>query len=132
MDKRITTANTEIATAVEETGTSLTELCGIGNLTAGKILARIGSIHRFRSAAALASFTGTAPTEVSSGDVVRHRQSRAGDRQLNSTIAPHHGDLVVPGVVDTLISWDAWSLEGVHSAELPCTTLLLNSVMRRG
>lgn len=38
---------------------------------------------RFRSAAAFASYTGTAPIEVSCGDVVRHRLSRAGDRQLN-------------------------------------------------
>ena len=60
-----------------------TELCGIGALTAGKILGRIGTIDRFRSAAAFASYTGTAPIEVSSGDVVRHRLSRAGDRQLN-------------------------------------------------
>ncbi|MCK8675438.1 transposase [Rhodococcus sp. HM1] len=44
---------------------------------------RVGSIGRFRSAAAFASYTGTAPIEVSSGDVVRHRLSRAGDRQLN-------------------------------------------------
>ena len=35
------------------------------------------------SAAAFASFCGVAPIEVSSGDVVRHRLSRAGDRQLN-------------------------------------------------
>jgi hypothetical protein len=45
--------------------------------------ARVGDITRFRSAAAFASYTGTAPIEVSSGDVVRHRLSRAGDRQLN-------------------------------------------------
>jgi hypothetical protein len=50
---------------------------------AGKILARIGDVGRFRSAAALASYTGTAPIEVSSGDVVRHRLSRAGDHQLS-------------------------------------------------
>ena len=60
-----------------------TQLHGIGALTAGKILGRVGTITRFRSAAALASYTGTAPIEVSSGDVVRHRLSRAGDRQLN-------------------------------------------------
>ncbi len=29
------------------------------------------------------SYTGTAPIDVSSGDVVRQRLSRAGDRQLN-------------------------------------------------
>ena len=71
------------AAAVADSGTTLTELRGIGDLTAGKILARVGDISRFRSAAAFASYTGTAPIEVSSGDVVRHRLSRAGDRQLN-------------------------------------------------
>jgi transposase len=55
-------------------------------LLAGKILARVGDIDRFRSAAAFASYTGTAPIEVSSGDVVRHRLSRARDRQLNSCL----------------------------------------------
>lgn len=59
------------------------ELRGIGTLTAAKILARVADVNRFRSAAAFASYTGTAPIEVSSGDVVRHRLSRAGDRQLN-------------------------------------------------
>jgi transposase len=68
---------------VRESGTTLTDLFGIGGLFAGKILARVGSIHRFSSAAAFASYTGTAPIAVSSGDVVRHRLSRAGDRQLN-------------------------------------------------
>ncbi|MGO9104194.1 MAG: transposase [Mycobacterium sp.] len=61
----------------------MTQLHGIGTLTAGNILGRVGTITRFRSAAAFASYTGTAPIEVSSGDVVRHRLSRAGDRQLN-------------------------------------------------
>ena len=60
-----------------------TPLGGIGDLTAGKILGRVEDITRFRSPAAFASYTGTAPIEASSGDVVRHRLSRAGDRQLN-------------------------------------------------
>ena len=50
---------------------------------AAKILARTGPITRFPSAAAFASYCGVAPIEVSSGEVVRHRLSRAGDRQLN-------------------------------------------------
>jgi len=52
-------------------------------LTAGKILGRVGTIDRFHSAAAFATYTAAAPIDVSSGDVVRHRLSRAGDRQLN-------------------------------------------------
>ncbi|HYZ38154.1 MAG TPA: IS110 family transposase, partial [Pseudonocardiaceae bacterium] len=86
LDRRITTTATEITAAVQASGSTLTQLHGIGNLLAGKILARVGDIDRFRSAAAFASYTGTAPIEVSSGDVVRHRLSRAGDRQLNSCL----------------------------------------------
>ena len=83
LDRRITKAAKDIEAAVTACGTTLTQLHGIGALTAGKILSRIGTITRFRSAAAFASYSGTAPIEVSSGDVVRHRLSRAGDRQLN-------------------------------------------------
>ena len=83
LDRRIATATTQISDAVTASGTTLTQLRGIGDLTAGKILGRVGDITRFRSPAAFASYTGTAPIEVSSGDVVRHRLSRAGDRQLN-------------------------------------------------
>ena len=83
LDRRIATASTQISDAVTASGTTLTQLRGIGDLTAGKIIGRVGDITRFRSPAAFASYTGTAPIEVSSGDVVRHRLSRAGDRQLN-------------------------------------------------
>jgi transposase len=83
LDRRIAAVTRDIASAVEASGTTLTTLHGIGELTAGKILGRVGDINRFRSAAAFASYTGTAPIEVSSGDVIRHRLSRAGDRQLN-------------------------------------------------
>jgi transposase len=37
----------------------------------------------FRSESAFASYCGVAPIEVSSGELQRHRLSRAGDRQLN-------------------------------------------------
>jgi transposase len=83
LDRRIAKAAGDIQAAVDSSGSTLTELCGIGTLNAAKILSRVGSIHRFRSAAAFGSYTGTAPIDVSSGDVTRHRLSRAGDRQLN-------------------------------------------------
>jgi transposase len=83
LDTRIVAADKQIATAVAKTGTTLIDLYGIGPVVAGKILAHVGTVQRFDSAAAFASFNGTAPIEVSSGDVVRHRLSRAGDRQLN-------------------------------------------------
>jgi transposase len=83
LDERISATTAQITTAVAASATTLTQLHGIGNLLAGKILALVGSIDRFRSAAAFASYTGTAPIEASSGDVIRHRLSRAGNRQLN-------------------------------------------------
>jgi transposase len=94
LDRRITATATEITAAVQDSGSTLTELHGIGNLLAGKILARVGDISRFRSAAAFAAYTATAPIEVSSGDVVRHRLSRAKDRQLNCCLHTrgHHPD----------------------------------------
>ncbi|MET7952302.1 IS110 family transposase [Micromonospora sp. NPDC005324] len=64
-------------------GTTLTDLHGIGDVTAAKILTRAGVVNRFRSESTFASYCGVAPIEVSSADVQRHRLSRAGDRQLN-------------------------------------------------
>jgi transposase len=81
-DRRITQATWALSDAVAASGTTLTELVGTGDVAAAKIPARTGSITRFPSASAFASFCGVAPIEVSSGDVVRHRLSRAGDRQL--------------------------------------------------
>jgi transposase len=72
-----------IAAAVKESHSGLTDLFGIGPILAAKILGRIGDVQRFPTAARFASYCGVAPIEASSGDVVRHRLSRAGDRQLN-------------------------------------------------
>lgn len=83
LDQRITEATATLSAAVAASGTTLTDLHGIGDVFAAKILARSGAVSRFRSASAFASFCGVAPIEVSSGDVQRHRLSRAGDRQLN-------------------------------------------------
>lgn len=86
LDKRIAAADRQITTALDDAASTLTQLRGISPVLAGRILARVGDVTRFRSAAAFASYTGTAPIEVSSGDVVRHRLSRAGDRQLNHAL----------------------------------------------
>jgi hypothetical protein len=56
------------------------------NLTAAKLVAETAGVGRFRSRAAFAAHTGTAPIPVWSGNLVRHRLSRGGDRQLNSAL----------------------------------------------
>jgi transposase len=52
-------------------------------VTAAAILGEVGDVRRFPSRHHFATYSGVAPTEVSSGEVTRHRLSRAGNRQLN-------------------------------------------------
>ena len=62
---------------------SLLELPGCGELTAAKLVGEAAGIGRFRSRAAFAMHTGTAPVPVWSGNRERHRLNRGGNRQLN-------------------------------------------------
>lgn len=59
---------------------------GIGPVTAAVIL-RVYSHHgRIRSEAAFAALAGVSPLPASSGNTVRHRLNRHGDRQLNMAL----------------------------------------------
>jgi transposase len=49
LNRRIAKAANDIQTAVTASATSLTELNGLGALTAGKILAHVGAVDRFRA-----------------------------------------------------------------------------------
>jgi len=73
----------EIARLVAGLAPSLLALVGCGSLTAAKLVGETAGIGRFRSAAAFARLNGTAPVPVWSGNDVRHRLSRTGNRQLN-------------------------------------------------
>ena len=59
---------------------------GVGVITAAQILNAWSHPGRFRSEAAFASLAGAAPIPASSGQVVRHRLNRGGDRQLNRAL----------------------------------------------
>ena len=76
----------QISELVVASGSTLTETVGIGPITAGRLIGRSGRAHRFPSAAAFATYTGTAPIEIASADRTRHRLSRGGDRQLNAAL----------------------------------------------
>jgi transposase len=65
---------------------NLVEVAGVGALTAAKIVAEVAGVRRFRSKDAFARHNGTAPLPVWSGNKVRHRLSRTGNRQLNTAI----------------------------------------------
>jgi transposase len=83
LDKKIVEVEKDIAVKVKESGTTLTELKGIGWVVAAKILGEIGDTTRIRSEGAFAMLSGTAPLEASSGATKRHRLNRGGNRQLN-------------------------------------------------
>jgi transposase len=86
LNRRIPPAEDRLADAVTASGTTLTDIYGIAIVGAATILSRVGDVTRFPTAGHFAAFNGTAPIEASSGDVVRHRLSRRGDRQLNKAI----------------------------------------------
>jgi len=62
------------------------QLFGVGPVLAATFLGEVGDIGRFPSKHHFAAHTGTAPLEASSGQVIRHRLSRSGDRKLNHAL----------------------------------------------
>jgi transposase len=76
-------ANKELFALIKSTGTGLLDLHGIGPSGAARLLVEVGDITRFPNRGHFASWTGTAPIDASSGDRVRHRLSRGGNRQIN-------------------------------------------------
>jgi transposase len=83
LDRKIADLSGRIEAEVEASGTTLTEIFGIGPILASRIIGTVGNVGRFPSRAHFASYAGTAPVEASSGEVVRHRLSLAGNRKLN-------------------------------------------------
>jgi transposase len=79
-------ADKELKELVAATGTSLMDLHGMGPSGAARLLVEVGDITRFATRAHFASWNGTAPIDASSGDQVRHRLSRAGNRQINGVL----------------------------------------------
>jgi hypothetical protein len=62
------------------------DLTGIGPSGAARLLVEVGDITRFPDNNHFGSWTGTAPIDASSGENVRHRLSRGGNRQINRVL----------------------------------------------
>jgi transposase len=86
LDARLKAMKAELTAAVLATGSHLMDIHGIGPAGAARILADVGDITRFPSRGHFASWTGTAPIDASSGQQIRHRLSRAGNRRLNHVL----------------------------------------------
>jgi transposase len=79
-------ASKELNELLSATGSTLTALHGMGPSGAARLLVEAGGIARLPSKVHFASWNGTAPIDASSGDQVRHRLSRAGNRQVNRAL----------------------------------------------
>jgi transposase len=71
---------------VAASGTSLTELFGVGPIIAAMLIGYTGDVTRFANRDSYAAYNGTAPIEFSSGGRITHRLSQRGNRQLNHAI----------------------------------------------
>jgi transposase len=85
-DRDLAELTARIKTAVAATGSTVTDVFGVGPIVACYLLGYTGDIARFPSAGHYARYNGTAPIETSSGPVVRHRFNPRGNRQLNHAI----------------------------------------------
>jgi transposase len=86
LDRELAVHVERIRDAVTASGTTLTQLYGVGPIVAVYLIGYSGDIGRFPSAGHYARYNATAPIEASSGPVIRHRLNPPGNRQLNHAI----------------------------------------------
>ena len=86
IEKKIKASSGELKTLVIARGSHLMDLTGVGPVVAARILADVGDVARFADRNRFASWTGTAPLDASSGEQIRHRLSRAGNRKANHVL----------------------------------------------
>jgi transposase len=86
LDAVLRDSRVRITAAVRASGTTLTEIFGVGPIVAAMLIGFTGDPMRFTTASRYAAYTGTAPIEFSSGGRITHRLSRRGNRRLNHAL----------------------------------------------
>jgi Transposase IS116/IS110/IS902 family len=86
VEKTIKDLTKELKGILEASGTGFLGLPGVGPIVAARVLTDVGDVSWFADRNRFAPWTGTAPIEASSGETVRHRLSRAGNRRMNHMI----------------------------------------------
>lgn len=93
LGRRIKTLTAELATnragitaLIADAAPELLALPGVGAVVAAAVLVAWSHPGRVRSEAAMASLAGTCPIPASSGNTVRYRLNRGGDRRLNRAL----------------------------------------------
>jgi transposase len=86
VDAKLKRIKAELKATVLTRGSQLMDIAGVGPAGAARILADVGDVARFADRNRFASWTGTAPIDASSGEQIRHRLSRAGNRRMNHVV----------------------------------------------
>ena len=86
IDTQMREAKKRLEVAVKASGTTLTEVFGVGPYVAGTVLGYVVDVSRFADRDHFAAYNGTAPIEVSSGGHKVFRLSRRGNRRLNHAV----------------------------------------------
>jgi transposase len=86
LDGKLRDTRKKITAAVRTSGTTLTEIFGVGPVIAATVLGDVPDVTRFPSRDHFAAYNGTAPVEASSGKRKVFRLSRRGNRRMNHAI----------------------------------------------
>jgi transposase len=86
IDARLRETKKKLAVGVRASGTTLTEIFGVGPAIAATVIGDVRDISRFPAKDRFAAYNGTAPAGVSSGNRVIYRLSLRGNRRLNHAI----------------------------------------------
>jgi len=86
LDEQIAETKKRLGGVVRASGSSVTQVFGVGPVVAATVIGLTGDVTRFPTRAHFASFNGTAPIDVSSGGKKIFRLSMRGSRHLNHAI----------------------------------------------
>ena len=85
-DAQLRDTKKKLDIAVRASGTTLTEIFGVGPVVAGTVIGAVRDVSRFPGKDHFAAYNGTAPIEVSSGNRKIYRLSRRGNRRINHAV----------------------------------------------
>jgi transposase len=87
LDAEIGDLDADLSRIVPQAASALCDIHGVGTQVAAQLLITAGdNPERLSTEAGFAKLCGVAPLEASSGQVVRHRLNRGGDRQANAAL----------------------------------------------
>jgi transposase len=86
LDAALKTSKKRVKAAVVASGTTLTDIYGIGPICAAMIIGYVRDVGRFPTKGHFATYNATAPIEASSGGRKRYRLNPRGNRKVNHAL----------------------------------------------